>query len=256
MRTSVDALCQQLRATADAVALTADPAVAAAQLVGRGLAAAVLITDVAGKVTYVSPGAPATPWRDCSGPTNNPTNNPTSNPTNGATSNGATSNPIDNQNDGPVGALAAQVDLRDRAGTRLGAVAAAQLVDPAFVARLAAVTGWGHPARQRASAARVAHTTESRRYATRWWLPPTPPRASRSARPVRAGTCGGSGPRPLSRCHWCCPCPASGRRGCTPRWSGWSCWRAARRADRVAAGPGDHPAVGGVGRRGRPGGSG
>ena len=52
VRTSVDALCQQLRATADAVALTADPAVAAAQLVGRGLAAAVLVTDVTGQVTY------------------------------------------------------------------------------------------------------------------------------------------------------------------------------------------------------------
>ena len=69
VRTSVDALCQQLRATADAVALTADPAVAAAQLVGRGLAAAVLITDVAGQVSYVSPGAPSTPWRDCAGST-------------------------------------------------------------------------------------------------------------------------------------------------------------------------------------------
>ncbi|GAB3946469.1 hypothetical protein GCM10027614_40060 [Micromonospora vulcania] len=61
VRTSVDALCQQLRATADAVALTDDPARAAGQLVGRGLAAAVLITDVAGEVTYASPDAPPTP---------------------------------------------------------------------------------------------------------------------------------------------------------------------------------------------------
>ncbi|MEV4655232.1 diguanylate cyclase [Micromonospora sp. NPDC049301] len=136
VRTSVDALCQQLRATADAVALTGDPAVAAAQLVGRGLAAGVLITDVTGQVTYTSPGAPSTPWRDCSGP----------------------ATPA-----GPVRALAARVDLRDRAGTLLGTVAAAQLVDPAFVARLAAVTGVAVTLLDGgASAARVTHTTESR----------------------------------------------------------------------------------------------
>ncbi|MEU1747924.1 diguanylate cyclase [Micromonospora arida] len=141
VRTSVDALCQQLRATADAVALTADPAVAAAQLVGRGLAAAVLITDVAGQVTYLSPGAPSTQWQNCAGATEG------SNP-------GST---------GPVRALAAQVDLHDRAGTRLGTVTAAQLVDPAFVARLAAVTGVAVTLLDSgASAARVTHTTESR----------------------------------------------------------------------------------------------
>ncbi|MCO1595266.1 diguanylate cyclase [Micromonospora sp. RHAY321] len=137
VRTSVDALCQQLRATADAVALTADPAGAAAQLVGRGLAAAVQITDVTGRVTYASPDAPSTPWRDCAGPT------PAS--------------------AGPVRALAARVDLRDRAGVPLGTVTAAQLVDPAFVARLAAVTGVAVTLLDGgASAARVTHTTESR----------------------------------------------------------------------------------------------
>ena len=137
VRTSVDALCQQLRATADAVALTAEPAVGAAQLVGRGLAAAVLITDLTGEVSYVSPGAPPTPWQDCSGSTT-----------------GSAS---------PVRALAAHVDLRDRAGTLRGTVTAAQLVDPAFVARLAAVTGVAVTLLDSgASAARVTHTTESR----------------------------------------------------------------------------------------------
>ncbi|MET7877995.1 GGDEF domain-containing protein [Micromonospora profundi] len=137
VRTSVDALCQQLRATADAVALTGEPAVAAGQLIGRGLAAAVLITDVTGQVTYASPGAPPTPWRDCSGP--------------------ATSAP------GPVRALAARVDLHDRAGALVGTVAAAQLVDPDFVARLAAVTGVAVTLLDGgASAARFTHTTESR----------------------------------------------------------------------------------------------
>ncbi|MGW3601509.1 diguanylate cyclase [Micromonospora sp. NPDC005161] len=136
VRTSVDALCQQLRATADAVALTGDPAGAADQLVGRGLAAGVLITDVTGQVTYASAGAPSTPWRDCSG----------------------TVAPS-----GPVRALAARVDLRDRAGTLLGTVAAAQLVDPAFVARLAAVTGVAVTLLDGGvSAGRVTHTTESR----------------------------------------------------------------------------------------------
>ncbi|MGW0213853.1 diguanylate cyclase [Micromonospora chokoriensis] len=156
VRTSVDALCQQLRATADAVALTADPAVAAAQLVGRGLAAAVLITDVTGRVSYVSPGAPTAPWRDCAGPANGETNGPaggTTGPTHGETKSSVS----------PVRALAAQVDLRDRSGTLLGTVTAAHLVDPAFVARLAAVTGVAVTLLDSgASAARVTHTTESR----------------------------------------------------------------------------------------------
>lgn len=151
VRTSVDALCQQLRATADAVALTADPAVAAAQLVGRGLAAAVLITDVAGQVTYVSPGAPSAPWQHCAGSTEGPN-------ANGGANGGSNGAPTS-----PVRALAAQVDLHDRAGTRLGTVTAAQLVDPAFVARLAAVTGVAVTLLDSgASAARVTHTTESR----------------------------------------------------------------------------------------------
>ncbi|MFE0589551.1 diguanylate cyclase [Micromonospora echinospora] len=118
VRTSVDALCQQLRAAADAVALAgADPvgrASAATQVVSRGLAAAVLVTDATGRAAYTTPGAPERPWLDCAG----------------------TRRPA-----GPVRALTAEVELRDRAGAELGRVAAAQLVDPGFVARLAAVTG-------------------------------------------------------------------------------------------------------------------
>ncbi|MFC8299195.1 diguanylate cyclase [Micromonospora orduensis] len=136
VRTSVDALCQQLRATADAVALNGDPSAAANQLVGRGLAAAVLITDVTGRVTYASAGAPSTPWRDCSG--------------------------TGEKQPGPVHALAARVDLRDRAGALLGTVAAAQRVDPAFVTRLAAVTGVAVTLLGGAGSDRVTHTTESR----------------------------------------------------------------------------------------------
>ncbi|WP_433389702.1 diguanylate cyclase [Micromonospora sp. KLBMP9576] len=113
VRTSVDALCQQLRAAADAVALTGDRPAVASQVVRRGLAAAVRVTDVDERVTYATPGGPPAPWRDCADP----------------------------PAPGPVWALAARADLRDQAGGPLGAITAAQPVDPAFVARLAAVTG-------------------------------------------------------------------------------------------------------------------
>ncbi|WP_187399568.1 diguanylate cyclase [Micromonospora sp. AP08] len=135
VRTSVDALCQQLRAAADAVALVADPAArprAADQVVGRGLAAAVQIVDTAGRTSYATIGGPAGPWQDCA-------------------ADAAT---------GPVRALAARVRLRDPAGADLGTVAAAQPVDPAFVARLAAVTGVGVTLLD--DPGRTTHTTEDR----------------------------------------------------------------------------------------------
>ncbi|MEV0155305.1 diguanylate cyclase [Micromonospora sp. NPDC050686] len=134
-RTSVDALCQQLRAAADAVALHADPAgrsAAAEQLVGRGLAAAVTVTDGTGRTTYATAGGPAAPWWDCSG---------------GPATAGA------------VPALAARVELRDRAGVGLGTVAAAQPVDAGFLARLRAATGAGVTLLD-GGPDRVAQTTE------------------------------------------------------------------------------------------------
>ncbi|SCL18467.1 diguanylate cyclase (GGDEF) domain-containing protein [Micromonospora rhizosphaerae] len=139
VRTSVDALCQQLRAAADAVALVAEPAArpgAAAQVVGRGLAAAVLVSDTAGRTVHATAGGPAAPWQDCSGPPP------------------AT---------GPVRALAARVELRDPTGADLGTVSAAQPVDPAFVARLAAVTGVAVTLLDDGDHLdRVTHTTENR----------------------------------------------------------------------------------------------
>ncbi|SCL61961.1 GGDEF domain-containing protein [Micromonospora chersina] len=135
VRTSVDALCQQLRAAADAVALVSDPAArprAADQVVGRGLAAAVQIVDTAGRTSYATIGGPAGPWQDCAA----------------------------DAAAGPVRALAARVRLRDPAGTDLGTVAAAQPVDPAFVARLAAVTGVGVTLLD--DPGRITHTTENR----------------------------------------------------------------------------------------------
>ncbi|WP_432903056.1 diguanylate cyclase [Micromonospora matsumotoense] len=139
VRTSIDALCQQLRAAADAVALRPDPvtrAGAAGQVVSRGLATAVLVTDVAGGTTYATPGGPVTPWQDCAGP----------------------------RTGGPVRALSARVDLRDPAGTPLGAVAAAEVVDPAFMARLAAATGVAVTLLDdTAGTDRITHTTEGGR---------------------------------------------------------------------------------------------
>ncbi|MEO3778541.1 diguanylate cyclase [Micromonospora sp. B11E3] len=138
VRTSVDALCQQLRAAADSVALAPDAAGragAARQVVSRGLAAAVVVADVTGQVRYATPGAPAQPWLDCSAARPAP---------------------------GPVRVLGARVGLRDRAGRDLGTVAAAQPVDPAFVARLAAVTGVAVTLLDDAGGAdQVAHTTEA-----------------------------------------------------------------------------------------------
>lgn len=135
VRTAVDALCQQLRAAAEAVALADDRAVAARKMVDRGLAAAVRVTDIEGRVLHATTPLPAEPWRDCAG----------------RTSAGA-----------PPGALAVRVDLRDATGVPRGTVTAAQPVDPAFVARLAVLTGaavtlLGGPD----TASQLRHTTES-----------------------------------------------------------------------------------------------
>ncbi|WP_155255715.1 GGDEF domain-containing protein [Salinispora fenicalii] len=114
VQTAVDTLCQQLRAAAEVVALAADRAVAAGQVVDRGLAAAVRVTDVGGQVLHATTPLPAAPWRDCAARTPAPAS---------------------------PGALAVRVDLRDATGVARGAVTAAQPVDPAFVARLAVLTG-------------------------------------------------------------------------------------------------------------------
>ncbi|MFI7023167.1 diguanylate cyclase [Micromonospora sp. NPDC049900] len=142
VRTSIDALCQQLRAAADAVALTADRSGAASQVVSRGLASAVLVTDVTGRVSFATPDAPPAPWRDCG---------PPAPPTVG----------LGPATAGPVGALAVRVELRDPGGAALGTVSAAQPVDPRFVARLAAVTGVAVTLLDGGGASHVAHTTES-----------------------------------------------------------------------------------------------
>ena len=65
VRTSVSALCQQLQAVADAIAVIADPsrvAGAANQVVARGLATAVVVTGADGKQTFATSSQPPRPW--------------------------------------------------------------------------------------------------------------------------------------------------------------------------------------------------
>jgi two-component system cell cycle response regulator len=118
VRSSVHALCQQLRATAGALAVIGDPAAragAATTLVAREVAAAVLVTDPGGMAVLITQDAPARPWTDCAGPPPAP--------------------------ETPVRALAARAELRDATGTVTGAIWVAHRLDLGFVARLAAATG-------------------------------------------------------------------------------------------------------------------
>ena len=103
----------------------------AAQLVGRGLAAAVLVTDAAGRVSYATPGAPPAALAGL-----RRRRRPAGRGRSARSPSGST--------------------LRDR-GRRAARArsTAAQPVDPAFVARLAGGDrGGGHPARRRRGAAR------------------------------------------------------------------------------------------------------
>jgi diguanylate cyclase (GGDEF)-like protein len=116
VRTSVAALCQQLHAAADAVALVGDPGRAgvATQVVARGLAGGVVVGDPAGGTTFTTADPPPRPWADCATPT-----------------------PVGS----PVRALAVRVELRDPAGTSAGAVSAARPLDGPFLSWLASTTG-------------------------------------------------------------------------------------------------------------------
>jgi two-component system, cell cycle response regulator len=119
-RTSVGALCQTLRAAVESVALVADPArraEAARQVVVRGLASAVRIESASGALITSTPDAPSPPWADCA-----------------ATGTGSVA--VDRYE-----AIAARVEQRDATGTLLGTVYAAQVLDQAFIGRLAATSG-------------------------------------------------------------------------------------------------------------------
>ncbi|MGW0431483.1 diguanylate cyclase [Micromonospora sp. NPDC003197] len=117
VRTSISALCRQLHAAADTVAAVTDPTTRtgiANQVVARGLATSVSVTDVTGTIIQQTLHAPPGPWVDCASPA-----------------------PADQR----VRALAARIELRDAAGAGTGSVIATQLIDAAFVSRLAGAVG-------------------------------------------------------------------------------------------------------------------
>lgn len=121
VRTSIGALCRELRSAAETAAVlvaAGEPAEAASRrVVDQGLASAVRLVDPSGTTTFITSGAPAGPWADCSG-------------TDGAA-------------DGSAGyrAIAARVDLRDAAGSAFGHVWAARALDLVVLRRLADSAG-------------------------------------------------------------------------------------------------------------------
>ncbi|MDG4833491.1 diguanylate cyclase [Solwaraspora sp. WMMD1047] len=114
VRNTITALCQQLYSAAAAVAVATDRSGLATEFVTQGLASAVLVTAANGTPVLITPDPPAGPWADCGG---------------------------DRSTAVAPRAIAARVELRDTAGTPSGSVHAAQVLDTAFVTRLAAATG-------------------------------------------------------------------------------------------------------------------
>ncbi|MEV0733545.1 diguanylate cyclase [Polymorphospora sp. NPDC050346] len=136
VRTSVSALCQQMHAAADAVAVPADPARragTASQLVARGLVSAVLISDADGRAAFATAGNPPQPWADCA----------------------AQAAP-----DADYEAIAVRVEMRAESGALIGEVVVTQVLDHAFLSRLAAATGTGVTLLPGVAAPTVRHTTE------------------------------------------------------------------------------------------------
>lgn len=123
VRTSIGALCRQLRSAAQTAAVlvaAGEPAEAASRrVVDQGLASAVRFADPSGTTTFLTSGAPAGPWADCSGAA-------------GATDGSASAG---------YRAIAARVDLRDAAGNGLGHVWAARTLDLVVLRRLADSAG-------------------------------------------------------------------------------------------------------------------
>ena len=138
VRATLGAICQQLRAAAQAVALAPDPgnrSAVADALVTRGLASAIVVTDATGATAFQVPAAPPLPWGDCDRTA---------------------------QSD-PPRALAVRAEIRDPAGAAVGAVTAAQILDADFVARLADVTGVEVTLLRDGHIPAVAYSTEPQR---------------------------------------------------------------------------------------------
>ena len=232
VRTSVGALCQQLHAAADAVAVAADSRPAARRRrpgrrprAGRG----VTVEDPRGGVVIQTPGPPPKPWADCAGT---------------ATSAGA------------VPGLAVRVEMRDASGGLLGVglrrrspstrrSSAGSRPRPA-----PAVTLLGSGPRP--SAVRDAPSHRGRGPAASSRRPAASGRRDRRGRYVRRVE---PVARPAAAARALGAATAS-RTACTRCWSAAVVLVAAllRRAGRVVAGPLHHPPARRAGQRRRPGG--
>jgi two-component system cell cycle response regulator len=138
VRTAVGALCRQLQAAADTIAVlpAAQRRAAADQLVIRGVASGIQVSDGDGVRLFGTAvshgGSTASSWRDCAG-----------SPPGGAVSTGAASTAAGATAAASTGAgaIAARAEMRDATGRLLVTVSAAQALDAGFVQRLAASTG-------------------------------------------------------------------------------------------------------------------
>jgi len=122
VRTSIGALCEQLRIVAENVALAApldSQVTVARRAVSAGHASAVHVADAAGLPVFTTPEAPPSPWADCAGQVT------------------AWAGPS------RYAALSVRVEVEDEAGLAVGAVTVARTLDDAFVRRLADASGAG-----------------------------------------------------------------------------------------------------------------
>jgi two-component system, cell cycle response regulator len=112
VRSALGVTCQRLSAAAQTAALLRADGPAAQQVVGRGLAGAVLVQAPDGSVTASAGTVPPKPWSDCAAPTA-----------------------------GIPAAISASVDVRDADGRPLGRAYAVEPIDAALLAKLSAVAG-------------------------------------------------------------------------------------------------------------------
>ncbi|WP_442791652.1 diguanylate cyclase [Micromonospora sp. NBC_01813] len=168
IRTSINALCTQLEAAAGAVAVIPDRVqadAAASQVVARGLASVIRVTGPDGAPVAVTGDLPPLPWVGCTtdGTDGAAADRPAAD-AGSADGSAAPQTPPAGQpgarsaSDPP--AVAAHVEIRDADGALVGRVAAAKLLDAAFVTRLAAASGVAVTLFGDTAAAAVVHSTE------------------------------------------------------------------------------------------------
>ncbi|WJK40852.1 diguanylate cyclase [Solwaraspora sp. WMMA2056] len=150
VRTSINAMCAQLEAAAGSIAVLPEPGQvtdAANQVVARGIASTVRVSRADGTVVAQIGDPPPSPWIGC---------------LSGTAAGGAAatdSAPTDRPTTDAL-AVVAHVEVRDPAGSLVGQVAAAQLLDATFVTRLAAASGVGVTLFADTDATTVVYSTE------------------------------------------------------------------------------------------------